>query len=211
MPSIFSTAERVATRDRLFAAAMETLGREGWKVERLEPPKLSVRRISKGEQSHMVAFRTTQDQRIAFARMQDDSGWTDLGEVNFVVATSVDSRMTPQAALVHMIPVEAVVRCLDLGYAAWKAADHPITPGRDVWIGLYEAEEEPGLPAVLGAGIGLTYPPLARVQLPSGASKEARPEDDPATAPPLTIAEAKRQLAMSLGVREADIAITIRI
>jgi hypothetical protein len=198
MTNIFSPAERVATRDRLFAAAMETLTRKGWKIERLEPPKLSVRRISKGERSHMVAFRTTQDQRIAFARMKDDSGWTDLGELDFVVATSVDSRMTPQAALVHMIPAEAVARCLDLGYAAWKAADRPLTPERDVWIGLYDSEAAPGMPAALGAGIGLTNPPIARVSLASTARKEARQtspspttaesEDDPATAPPLTIA-----------------------
>ena len=74
---------------------------------------------------------------------------------------------------------------------------------------LYDEEANDPVSHV-GAGAGLAHPPIAKLSL-TGAmhAEEMDPQDLEAEEEPLTIAEAKRRLALSLGVNEADIKITI--
>lgn len=68
---------------------------------------------------------------------------------------------------------------------------------------------------LIGGGIGITHPVVARIpmselqgdSMPSVIDNE--PIEEKVVEPPFTIAEAKRRLALSLGVNESDIKITI--
>jgi hypothetical protein len=104
----------------------------------------------------------------------------------------------------------------DRAYAARKKAGYVLPSGRGIWVSLYEKEANDPVTRV-GAGAGLTYPPIARVPLTAltgersiDAKQEWAPQALTGTEDaPLTIAEAKRRLALSLGVNEADIKIII--
>ena len=92
-------------------------------------------------------------------------------------------------------------------YAARKKADHKIPIGRGVWVSLYIPEGQDPVSHV-GAGAGLKFPPFATVPLDSTLS--SNPEAGTvANELPLTITEAKRRLAITLGIDPANIKITI--
>jgi len=215
MTNVSATSEKVAIRGKLFQAALKALKDEGWTVERIAGSgKASVRRITKGKLAKVVSIRTTQDQWIAFPRTPDDNAWATLQDVDCVVASSVDDYDNPQFAQVHKIPGDEMRRRFDKAYAARKKANHVVPVGRGVWLSLYEKEANEPV-SYVGGGIGLAYPAIARVPLSdmSGDSTSQATADDlgddGATEAPLTIAEAKRRLALSLGVNESDIKITI--
>lgn len=215
MTNVSATSEKVAIRGKLFQAALKALKDEGWAVERIAGSgKASVRRITKGKLAKIVSIRTTQDQWIAFPRTPDDEAWATLQDVDCVVASSVDDRDNPQFALVHKIPGDEMRRRFDKAYAARKKANYVLPVGRGIWLSLYETEADEPVTYV-GGGIGLAYPAIARIPLSDmSGDSTSQPTaddlgDDGATEAPLTIAEAKRRLALSLGVNESDIKITI--
>lgn len=216
MTNVYATPEKAPMRDRLFMAAEQALRKEGWTVERIpRAGKASVRRIIKGSVQKTASIRTTQDTWIAFPRTSDDASWLTLSQVDVVVAASVDDRNNPQFAQVHLLPADEVRDRFDRAYAARKTAGHTIPVGRGVWVSLYEKESTNPV-SFVGAGIGLKYPPVDRVPLTgiSAAPIMHPAADEPdereqADEEPLTIAEAKRRLAKSLGVTEGDIKITI--
>lgn len=217
MTNVSATPEKISMRSRLFDLALEALEKEGWKVERIaRSGKSSVRRITKGKLQKTVSIRTSQDTWIAFPRTQDDKAWSTLADVDYVVAASVDNRANPQFAQVHLLPGDEMRTRFDRAYAARMKAGHTVPPGRGVWLSLYE-EESSSPVSLIGAGFGLKHPAIAKVPLSSheAASLTEEPDADsaePAPAAseaPLTISEAKRRLAASLGVSEADIKITI--
>jgi hypothetical protein len=210
MTNIYGRPEK---RDRLLQLrkiGIETLRRDGWTVERVRKPRgTSVRRITKAGKSLTVSIRTTQDTYIAFPRNHDDTGWVTLSEVDAVVAVSVDDRENPRFALVHMLDGDDMRDRFDRTYAARLAEDHAIPSGRGVWLSLYEDESTSPVHLV-GAGAGNDSPPIARVPLEPEkieavvVERELGSEDKP-----LTIAEAKRRLALSLGVDAGSIKITV--
>ena len=63
--------------------------------------------------------------------------------------------------------------------------------------------------ANVGAGAGLDNPPIARVALAAGEIKASESLGDGEENKPLTIAGAKRGLALSFGVDASSIKITI--
>jgi hypothetical protein len=188
---------------------VETLKKGGWAVERVQGNgKASVRRITKGGKSQLVSIRTTQDTWIAFPRTPDDRNWVTLSEVDAVVAVSLDDPHDPKFVKVHMIDGKEMLDRFNRAYAARIKAGHRIPVGRGVWVSLYM--KETNHPRYVGAGAGLKYPPIATVPLELEAllkleEKGASGEDEA----PLTIAEAKRRLALSLGVDPASIKITV--
>jgi hypothetical protein len=100
-------------------------------------------------------------------------------------------------------------------YAARKKAGHTIPIGRGVWVSLYLPEAKDPV-SHIGAGAGLKYPAIAKVPLSPellAATKATNVEDEAerraAKEPPLSIAEAKRRLAITLGVDPANIKITV--
>jgi hypothetical protein len=223
MTNVWRTPEKAELRSRLFRIGVEALQEAGWTVERI--PRLgksSVRRIRRGAVSRVVSIRTTQDTSIAFPRNETDTGWGTLSDLDAVVAVSVDDREQPRHALVHFIEADEMRDRFDRAYRARKAAGHSIPLGRGVWLSLYDTEANSPVNQV-GAGAGLTNPPIARVPL-YGAAKEAPAENaasnkaedavealhaGAAATEPLTIGEAKLRLAKSLGVSPSSIRITI--
>jgi hypothetical protein len=224
MTNVFGTPKKVATRRGLFAFAVQALEQEGWTVSRVpRGGKASLRQISRGKEAYRVSIRTSQDTWIAFPRDRSGKdGWVTLDDVDFVVAASVNDKLNPTEARVHMIPGDDARDRFNRAYAARRAANHIIPQGRGVWVSLYEEDGNNPVSHV-GAGAGLAHPPigvldLTKSSLPTGHDEEDVDEeaDDSeeaaASAPveaPLTIPEAKRRLAATLGVPESAIKITI--
>jgi hypothetical protein len=214
MTNVSETPEKVAIRYELFRIAVEALEKQGWNVERIaRSGKSSVRRITKGKTTKTISIRTTQDKWIAFPRNRKDDAWATLADVDYVVAASVDDRDNPRFAHVHMIEGDEMRARFDRAYAARKKAGHVVPNGRGVWVSLYEKESNDPVSHV-GAGAGLAHPAIAIEPLRGEATAKAdegldHRQDVELEDGPLTIAEAKRRLALSLGVNEADIKITI--
>lgn len=223
MTNVSGTPKKRATRRGLFAFAVQTLEENGWKVERIKRGgKASLRRITKGSESYKVSIRTSQDSAIAFPRKNDEAGWVTLDDVDYVVAVSVDDRHNPTRARVHMIPGDDARARFDRAYAARKSAGHVQPAGRGVWLSLYDKEASNPV-SHIGAGMGLDYPALAVLDLTRSSLPTAEDNTDDETGEedqlegadleevgrPLTIPEAKRRLAIALGVPETAIKITI--
>jgi hypothetical protein len=226
MTNVSGTPKKRATRKGLFAFAVESLEAAGWAVTRIpRGGKASLRQIAKGGERHRVSIRTSQDAWIAFPRKADGE-WVTLQDVDFVVAVSVDDRHNPTLARVHMIPGDEARDRFNRAYAAREKAGHTLPVGRGIWLSLYDEEATDPVSHV-GAGMGLAYPALATRDLrtealPTGEGDGTDDEDDevdvdgeaetaaaPAAEAPLTIPEAKRRLAATLGVPETAIKITI--
>jgi hypothetical protein len=229
MANVFGSPRKLATKQQLFEIALGALRANGWNVERiLGAGKSSVRRISRGGVSGVASIRTSQDTWIAFPRNRHDSGWVTLSDVDYVVAASVDNGREPRFAKVHLISAHEMRQRFDRAYTARKSAGHTLQVGRGVWVSLYLPEAKDPVNRV-GAGAGLANTPITRIPLPAGGSDAVTPVQTTVTAPApvpapvppalppnkppaadfLSIAEAKRRLALSLGVTEADIKITI--
>jgi hypothetical protein len=201
--------------------------------------KSSLRRITRGSESLDVSIRTTQDTWIAFPRASDDKSWRTLSEVDAVVAVSVDDVENPRHVLVHMLDGDEMRDRFDRAYRARRKAGHTIPVGRGVWVALYhdEANDPPRLVGA-GAGVkhpAFARVPLRPQDLGTGLrpaeSGDSEGNDDgegqPARAgggprqpsvtlasasdggEALTIPEAKRRLAASLGVDPSNIKITV--
>jgi hypothetical protein len=188
------------------------LERGGYKVERVQGSgKSSVRRIVKGDESKIVSVRTTQDTWIAFPRTEKDKGWRTLDKVDQVVAVSVDDPHNPKFAKVHILDGDEMRDRFNRAYAARKRAGHTIPIGRGVWVSLYLPEANDPV-SHIGAGAGLKHPPIATIPLsdeaaPTPTTKEVEVNKDEIE--PLSIGEAKRRLAITLGVKPENIKITV--
>lgn len=220
MTNVYATSEKVGMKKQLFGLAVEALEKAGWKVERVPGSgKSSVRRITKGAESKIVSIRTTQDTWIAFPRIENDTAWRTLDEVDAVVPVSVDDRDAPKFAKVHLIDGDEMRARFNRAYEARKKAGHAIPVGRGVWVSLYIPESNEPV-SLIGAGAGLKFPPIATVPLSpelvaaagtqdSEDGYEARHSQSRTDEAPLTIPEAKRRLAATLGVDQDNIKITV--
>ncbi len=124
----------------------------------------------------------------------------------------------PKFAKVHLIGGDEMRDRFNRAYAARKKAGHSIPVGRGVWVSLYLPEARDPV-SHIGAGAGLKFPPIATVPLTpelieavkeTSASEhgESRVVKETEEAP-LSIAEAKRRLAKTLGVDPANIRISV--
>ena len=226
MTNIFTTPKKLATRTGLFSLGVEALEKEGWKVSRIaRGGKASLRQIEKDGEKRKVSIRTSQDAWIAFPRKSHEAGWVTLDEVDFVVASSVNDRHNPTVARAHLIPADEVRDRFERAYAARKAAGHTLPVGRGIWLSLYDGETASPV-SLVGAGMGLKHQALVTVDLtkrglPAGSETtdsdvtidDDEPENDAnleaQSLTSLTIPEAKRLLAMTMGVPETAIKITI--
>ena len=210
MTNVYNPPEKGRLRRVLFDIGVRTLERDGWKVERAQGTgKSSMRRITKGSDSKNVSIRTTQDTWIAFPRDKQDQKWVTLSEVDAVVAVSVDDADAPRFANVHLVDGDEMRERFDRAYQARKAAGHRIPLGRGVWVSLYQKEAQDPVNRV-GAGAGLEHKPIHRVPLSKPTATQGdkfAPSESADEA--LTIAEAKRRLAMTFGVDPESVKITI--
>ena len=211
MTNVYGRPEKVELRRKLFGIGVHALEKDGWKIERVQGSgKSSMRRITRGVESKLVAIRTTQDTSIAFPRDKTDRKWVTLSDVDAVVAVSVDDAEEPRFAQVHVLDGKEMRDRFDRTYRARMAAGYMIPLGRGVWVSLYQQEAQDP-PSRVGAGAGLDHPPIYRVSLLDGPGPEGGEE---AAAPtpsdgPLTIGEAKRRLALTFGVAPQSVKITI--
>ena len=212
MKNISGTPEKVSTRRRLFELGEKALEHAGWRVERiLGIGKSSVRRIVKGDKQHTVSIRTTQDCWIAFPRNNDDSGWATLDDVDYVVAVTVDEKEDPKKGMAFMLEGDEMRERFDRAYRARLDAGHSIPIGRGVWVSMFVAED-PKVPSTVGGGIAIGKKPLLETKLVAATEAAATEVPMPPALPeevPLTIAEAKRRLAESLGIEPEKIKIMI--
>jgi hypothetical protein len=215
--------EKSDIKRRLFAIGIETLEREGFRVERAHGlGKSSVRKIERDGQSLLVSIKTSQDRYIAFAPKADDQGWHTLDDVDVVLAVSVDDSSPPREALVHWLEASDLHARFDRAVEARKKAGYKERHDRGLWLPLYRQDDS--VAHVAGGGMGLDHPPIARVPLNGGSpvqspanSTALRPAAIPLTPSAnlgqarrgLTIADAKRGLALSHGVPESAIRIII--
>ncbi|PYQ19685.1 MAG: hypothetical protein DMF81_21060 [Acidobacteria bacterium] len=220
MTNIYKDPKKRDMKRRLLEIAIETLQAQGWTVERTTGGA-SIRTIRKGGESYRISIRTSQDQWIAFPRREDDKAWVTLSSVDVVVVVSVDDLRHPSAARVHWIEADKLRVRFDRAYMARKKAKYSVPLGRGLWIPLYIDED--GSPSHAGGGVGNMYPEIARVPLaateperdPLVASRaiatqiRANGSVAPADDQSLTIGEAKRRLALTLGVPEASIKISV--
>jgi hypothetical protein len=217
MTNVYGTPEKVSMKTQLFGIAVQALQNEGYAVERVPGSgKSSVRRITKNGKSRVVTIRTSQDTWIAFPRTEGDKKWRTLDEVDAVVPVSVDDRENPRFAKVHLIDGDEVRARFNRAYKARMDAKHSIPVGRGVWVSLYHREANDPVSHV-GAGMGLKFLPIATVPLSSAqiaaavaeVDQDAQPTELPVEEAPLSIAEAKRRLALAFGVTPANIKITV--
>jgi len=212
MANIFGSPEKGITKTRLFEIGLQTLQEQGWTIERVPMGKSSVRRITRNGERKIVSIRTTQDTWIAFPRDKSDKSWVTLSNVDAVVAVSVDDRDDPKFAKVHMIDGKEMRDRFDRAYKARLKAGHSIPVGRGVWLPLYI--EDDSAPSRVGGGAGIAHPaiktvPLKAGELPPAIKKSPEIGHDEGKEPPMTIQDAKRRLAMALGIDPANIKITI--
>lgn len=214
--------EKARQRKRLFKIGLQWLEQNGWSVARAHGiGKSSVRDITRGNDGVRVSIKTTQDQYIAFAPGHDGKGWQTLDDVDAVVVVSVDDKDPPQEALVHWFGADDLRERFDRALVAREEAGYKERHDRGVWLPLYIADDGQVVRFV-GGGIGLENPPIARVPLNGGATMRngysmmtppAPPRPSPTHGAPaprgLTIADAKRGLAITFGVPESAVRITI--
>lgn len=216
MTKIFNHPKKHERKKRLFEIGVEALQKHGWTVTKEKMGKSSVRRISKNGDSKLVSIRTTQDQWIAFPPKPDRKGWITLDDVDVVVAVSVDDHDPPREALVHMLPADDMRERFGAALKARVAANRVQPDRRGVWIPLYEREDDNRENvSYIGGGAGLDHPAIARVPISGGgiapppvAGDEVN-DGDGHDDDLLTIAEAKRRLARTLGVPESSIKIMV--
>lgn len=213
MTNVSGSPEKKSLRKKLFRNAVQALEEAGWRVETVRRSgKSSVRQITKGTIVKTVSIRTSQDTWIAFPRNENNNGWATLDDVDYVVASTVDSHKHPRFANVHMIVGDEMRARFDRAYAARKKAGYVLPHGRGIWISLYDDESKSPV-TLVGAGAGVAYPAIKKVPLtgneanatfvPDSSSPDVEPRET------LSIPEAKRRLALSLGVSESSITITI--
>jgi len=164
----------VAVRNWLFGLAIEALGTDGFKVEKIPGSrKPTLRRITKGGTEQVATIRTSRDTLIAFNRTKDNSAWETLQDADVVVASSVDDKDNPKFGQVHIIDAEEMRARFDRLYEARYEAGHTLRIRHPVWIFLY-VEEMSDRVYYVGAGAGLANPPLLKRKLPQQAELEVR-------------------------------------
>jgi hypothetical protein len=194
MGNVWTSGEKLAIRNELFAAAVKALEDKGWTVERIpRAGKSSVRRIIQGKLAKTVAIRTTQNTSIGFQRDSNTGKWWTLAEVDYVVASSVDDPDHPRFAQIHMLDGDDVRDRFDRTYAARKKAG--LADGIGCWLRLYERERSDP-PYLVGAGAGLDSPPIARVPLKmsSGTTRDAGQGDTDDSADAVVEEGSKREV-----------------
>ncbi|KTR06896.1 hypothetical protein NS365_05530 [Aureimonas ureilytica] len=226
MTNVFATPAKIQTGKRLFDIGIEYLESEGYEITRVpKAGKKSLRRVAKNGREFNVAVRTSQDQWFAFPR-GDDGSWLGMDDVDvervIVVALNTREEGKEQIGLVHDFPASEVRDRLNRNYAARLASNPDLDISHGNWISLYGVEAKEPI-SLVGAGIGLKHKPVARIPL-LGTSAETELDDEDyleadesgenetveASADEgLTIPEAKRRLAITLGVDPSAIKISI--
>ena len=214
MTNVFGSPDKAAMKTQLFEAGVKALEGAGYEVERVQGSgKSSVRRIVKGKERKVVSIRTTQDTWIAFPRTEHDKGWRDPRRGRSSRRRLRGDPHNPKFAKVHIFDGDEMRDRFNRAYVARKRAGHTIPIGRGVWVSLYIPEGNDPVSHV-GAGAGLKTPAIATIPLTdeppsSGEIVVEKGLGPSAPQSELSIAEAKRRLAITFGVKPENIKITV--
>lgn len=221
MTNIFGRPGKHGRKKRLFEIGIQTLEGAGYDVEKVPGiGKSSVRRVTREGRPQMLAIRTTQDRWLSFPRNEDDTGWGTLEDVDQVMVVSVDSAENPRFGLVHLFDQADITARFDRALKARRLSGRKDPTSHGMWISLYQEESED--PSLVGAGAGLASPPIAQVPIdgrdgpgvvvlppPAPLRPTSLPGGPVSEETPLTIPEAKRRLAITLGVDPSAIKISV--
>jgi hypothetical protein len=206
--------DRIETK-KMFDVALDYFGNEGFSSERVKGiGKWSIRRLTHritGE-SEVVCIRTSQTTWLGFHWSTKNSNWEELAGVDAVFAVSVDNEDAPQWINVHHIPAKEIASRLNRLKVAKEERGLSLD-GKVLWISLYDTDAADPVKFV-GAGAGLSFAPIHRIPF-SRQLDVTLPKADalialqPNVEVPLTIPDAKKKLAASLGVPEDRIRIFI--
>lgn len=206
-------------KQNLFQVGVSALAANGWTIERIRGfGKSSVRRLSKGDTTFIASIRTSQNCRLGFHRRNaelgemDQNGWATLGEVDQVVVVTFDDPDNPKAVRVYLfsqLETEDLRERFDRVYHARRDAKQPLSKTHLTWIALF-GEPNPKVPTLAGDGPCENKTPIYQVSYADFIA-DFNPESQiPSSAEePLSIAEAKRRLALSYDVDPANVKITI--
>lgn len=174
--------------------------------------------ITKDGTSQKASIRTTRDRWIAFPPLENGTKWKTLDQVELVIVATVDDRDDPTNVEVYIFPAAEVRKRFDASYAARVASGQTMRNNFGMWVALDQKGRNS--PADVGSGIVDQYDPIAVIAIadlvtdvPAGAADEEVGNDGPADEvdndPPLTIPEAKRRLALTLGCKPENIKIIV--
>jgi hypothetical protein len=198
---------------------------QGYTLDRVPGRGLSnVWVITKSGKSQKASIRTTRDRWIAFPPLENGKKWKTLDEVDVVIVATVDDRDDPKNVEVYIFPAADVRKRFDASYAARVAAGLTMRNNFGMWVALDPKNRNS--PADVGTGIVNHYKPVAIIpvadllagaqggvvsdeEVTELASAEEAPAEEIDNDPPLTIPEAKRRLALTLGLKPENIKITV--
>jgi hypothetical protein len=199
---------------------------EGYTLDRVPGRGLSnIWTITKNGRSQRASIRTTRDRWFAFPPLNHGKKWKTLDEVDLVIVAAVDDRHEPENVEVYIFPATEVRERFDAAFAARTGAGQTVRINFGMWVGL--DEDTRNIAASVGSGIIDKYKAVAvfpLVDLLADSSVEdasalevadvTAGEDDVVNRafdsdPPLTIAEAKRRLALTFGVKPENVKITV--
>ncbi|WP_424579252.1 hypothetical protein [Bradyrhizobium sp. USDA 241] len=173
--------------------------------------------ITKWGKTRKASIRTTRDRWFAFPPLENGKKWKTLDEVDVVIVATVDDRHDPKNVEVYIFPAAEVRKRFDASYAARVAAGQTMRDNFGMWVALDKKERNS--PADVGSGIVDHYKPVAVIPIAdlladadeeiaeAASADESAPDVD--NDPPLTIPEAKRRLALTLGLKPENIKITV--
>lgn len=199
---------------------------QGYVLDRVPGRGLSnIWTITKNGKSQKACIRTTRDRWFAFPPLDGGKKWKTLNEVDVVIVAAVDSRDDPENVEVYIFPATEVRKRFDAAYAARTNAGQTVRINFGMWVGL--DQDARNIPASVGSGIIDTFKavavfPIVDLLAASGDADATvleaggpgvNDDDAPAGAldndPPLTIAEAKRRLALTFGIDPSSIKIIV--
>ena len=204
----------------------------GFALDRLPGRGLSnVWRLFKNGKSSTTSIRTTRDRWIAFPPLENGTKWKTLDSVELVLVSAVDNKDNPTMVDVYLFEASEVRRCFDAAYSARVAVGNIVRDNYGMWVAL--DAKAPGPANSVGSGLANKHKPIASFSIAalvqSGTGEDAGEGEDTGederdgepeggfqvaavsheAEAPLTISEAKRRLAKTLGVPEASIKISI--
>lgn len=209
LKKIYQKRNKRYTRRQLFNIGLEFLQRSGWTVEAVPGNrKHSIRRITQGENQRLVAICTTQAQKIAFTRDEASGKWKTLSEVDEVLIVSAGGDDAQRHANIHLVPGDDLRNRFDRAYEARRELGKlGQFPKLGVWIPLYKDEDQRDS-SLVGAGIGNAHPPIKRVRLKATNDIGGHPGKDGPNSP-ISIAEAKRRIALGLDIDQRYVRVMI--
>ena len=176
--------------------------------------------LTRGGDAYVTSIRTTKDGCIAFPPLESGTKWKTLDDVELVLVASVDRVENPNEVQVYLFDATDVRERFHAAYFARLAAGHTVRDDYGMWVAL--DTRQTGSATSVGTGLADEHDPIAVFSVASlmqqmgvGKAESQREVDyehgpiEAADDDLLTIAEAKRRLAKSLGVDPRSIKITV--